>query len=493
VIEPRTIVVSLLVGTIVTVLSGLFPALRATRVPPVAAMREGAVLPPGRGHRLVTPLAILLVLGGGAALAAGLSGSGGIGLVGFGGAAIFVGIALLSPRFVKPIAAVVGAPIERTRGITGRLARENTIRQPGRTAVTAAALMIGVTLVAFVSIFAAGAKSSIDNAVDAAVVPGTLIVQNTNGFGTVPVGAAQAIAEVPGVRTVAPIGFTQGRAQGIGKKISLSSIDPGSFAEVYDARWKEGSQAVLVELGTPGAVASKGFADGHDLKVGSQLRVLTATGQRVPLTVKGIVDDRGRLLADLTITQRLAAQAFGERDIALAFAGVAPADEARVKAQVDRVLKQDFPVAEAKTLQQFKDDQAGQVDQLLNLIYVLLSLAVIVSLFGIVNTLALSIHERTRELGMLRAIGTTRRQVRAMVRYEAVITSLIGAVLGVILGVLLAIAITQPLKDDGFVLSIPVGTLVFLLILAFVAGALAAIGPARRASRLDVLDALAYE
>jgi putative ABC transport system permease protein len=392
----------------------------------------------------------------------------------------------------KPIAAVVGAPIERFRGITGRLARENTIRQPGRTAVTAAALMIGVTLVAFVSIFASGAKTSIANAVDASVVPGTLIVQNTNGFGTVPRGAAEAVARVPGVKTVTPIGFSQGKAPDIGK-LSVTSIDPASFAGVYAPRWKQGSDAAFAGLGTSGAIASKGFAEDNDLHVGSQLRVLTPTGERVPLTVRGVVDDRGRLLADLTISQQLATQAFGERDIALAFAGVAPADETRVKSQVDHVLKTQFPVAEALTLQQFKDDQAGQVDQLLNLIYVLLSLAVIVSLFGIVNTLALSIHERTRELGMLRAIGTTRRQVRRMVRYEAVITSLIGAVLGVILGVLLAIAVTQPLKDDGFVLSFPVATLIVLLILAIVAGALAAIGPARRASRLDVLDALAYE
>jgi putative ABC transport system permease protein len=183
---------------------------------------------------------------------------------------------------------------------------------------------------------------------------------------------------------------------------------------------------------------------------------------------------------------------FGEPKDAFGLVGLASgANENQVQNRVDRVLERQYPEAEILTAEEFKDDIAGQVNQLLGLIYALLALAIVVSLFGIVNTLVLSISERTRELGLLRAVGTSRRQVRRVVRYESVITSMIGGVLGIVLGVVLAVLFTQPLED--FTLSIPVVSLITLLILAGVAGVGAAVLPARRASRLDVLDALAYE
>jgi putative ABC transport system permease protein len=489
VVEPRTIVVSLAVGIVVTLLSGLAPAIRATRVPPVAALREGAILPAGRGRRFVTPGGALLLLLGIAGLAAGLFGGAGIELVGLGAVLVFLGVALLSPRLVPPLASFVGGPLP---GIVGRLARENAMRQPGRTAVTASALMIGVTLVAFVSIFAAGAKATIESAVDTAAAPGTLIVQNTDGFTPLPPQVAQGLAHVPGVEAVSPIQFSTGRVEGAGKS-SFTSVNPTTLPEVFRTQWKDGSDATWRSLGDDGAVLTKDYADEHDLSVGDRLQVLTPTRKRVSLAVKGITDDNSGVFADVTISDVLARTRFGERQDAIVFAGVDPVNQKRVKAVVDRLLEQAYPVAEALTVDEFKDKQAAQITQLLALIYVLLSLAVIVSLFGIVNTLVLSIYERTRELGILRAIGTSRRQVRRMIRYEAVITSLIGAVIGIVLGVLFAIAIAQPLKDDGFQLSIPVIQLIVLVVLGAIAGVLAAIAPARRASRLDVLDALAYE
>ena len=169
------------------------------------------------------------------------------------------------------------------------------------------------------------------------------------------------------------------------------------------------------------------------------------------------------------------------------------ADTGAVREQIDTLVDEQFPTVDTKDQEEFKDFISGQVNQLLGVVYALLALAVIVSLFGIVNTLALSIHERTRELGLIRAVGMSRRQVRRIIRYEAVITALIGAVLGAVLGVVFAVIMSRPLADEGFTLSIPVGTLVGLLILALLAGVVAAIGPARRAARLDVLDALAYE
>ncbi|MGZ6673282.1 MAG: ABC transporter permease, partial [Solirubrobacteraceae bacterium] len=246
------------------------------------------------------------------------------------------------------------------------------------------------------------------------------------------------------------------------------------------------------DLGPGDVLVKKGYADSHDTKLGDTLQVTTPIGKHIAPKVIGIVDDKGGLLANLTVTNAIAQTQFGEPKDAFGLVGADPgADLAAVKQQIVKLLDARYPEAEVLTNQEFKDDIAGQVNQLLSLIYALLALAIIVSLFGIVNTLVLSISERTRELGMLRAIGTSRKQVKRIVRWEAVITSLIGAVLGVIMGVVLAVLFTRPLDD--FTLSIPVFTLLLLLVLAGVAGVGAAALPARRASKLDVLQALAYE
>jgi putative ABC transport system permease protein len=234
------------------------------------------------------------------------------------------------------------------------------------------------------------------------------------------------------------------------------------------------------------------YADAHDANVGDAVQVTTPTGNHLALRVSGIVDDNGGLTGKLTITNAVAQSQFGEPKDAFGLIGIdRGADANAVKQRIASVLDQRYPEAEVLTNQEFKDDIAGQVNQLLGLIYALLALAVIVSLFGIVNTLVLSISERTRELGMLRAIGTSRKQVKRVVRWEAVITSLIGAVLGIVMGVVLAVLFTRPLDD--FTLSIPVLSLIFLFILAGIAGVGAAVLPARRAAKLDVLQALAYE
>ncbi|MEA2306914.1 MAG: putative transport system permease protein [Solirubrobacteraceae bacterium] len=490
VIASRTIIVSLLVGIIVTLVASLAPALRATRVPPVAALREGVALPQTRSSRLAFPLAIVLTALGFGLMALGLFGSGSsssaLSLLGGGAALTFIGVALLSPRLVGPIASAVGLPLQRVAGMTGRLARENTVRQPGRTAVTAAALMIGVALVTFASIFAAGAKKTINDAVDTGS-NASVILQNVNGFGPFSQGAAREVAAVDGVRDVSPMRFSQGRLDG--KDIAITGIDPASFSKLYNVT--KGGDA-LSALRPGGVVVGKTYAKDHDIKVGQTLQVQSPTTRTVPLRVTGIAEDRGQLLSPLTIANASATRDFSSDKDGFALVGFAPGTDAKaVKRAVDARLSADFPQVEALTESEFKGNQADQINQLLGLIYALLALAIVVSLFGIVNTLVLSITERTRELGMLRAIGTSRRQVRRMIRYEAVITALIGGVLGLVLGVVLAILVTQPL--DGFKLSIPAGSLFLVLVLSAVAGVLAAVLPARRASRLDVLDALAYE
>ncbi|HYM46363.1 MAG TPA: ABC transporter permease [Solirubrobacteraceae bacterium] len=451
VLETRTIVVSLLVGIGVTMLAGLPPALRATRVPPLAAMREGVEIP--RRRRLLRR----------------------------------------RYRVIRSLARAIGVLVT-WRGITGRLARENSIRQPGRTMITAAALTVGLALVAFVAVLADGTKATIDQAVNRSFA-GDLIVENSQaGAGQgIPALVAPALRRVAGVASVTPVAFTVGRLRGSSSNASVTAIEPSSFERAYRVEWQRGSNATLLKLDGTGTVLTKGYASSHHLTVGQTVSVLTPTGRHVSLIVRGIANDNARLLGNLTIGLSLARSAFGQRDDALDFVSYTPgAGNSRVQPTVNRLLAASFPQARSRTAAQFKQDQANQIDALLALIYVLLALSVIVSLFGIVNTLILSIYERTRELGMMRAIGTSRRQIRQMIRYESVITALIGGVFGLAIGVLGAIVVTMlTLSGSGYVQSIPVGTLLVLLVVAVLAGLIAAQLPARRAARLDVLSALA--
>jgi putative ABC transport system permease protein len=339
--------------------------------------------------------------------------------------------------------------------------------------------MVGVALVAFASIFAASARKTIHDAVSNGS-HAQFIIQNTDGFSSFSAQAAKRVAEIPGVQKVSPLRFAQGK---VGKQdVSVTGIDPATFPDLYAS----GNTAQLRNLAPGTAYVSKGYHDDHH--PGAVLRVKTAAGRTVPLRVAGVYDDKGHLLSDITVANQQIARDFASAKDNYVFVG---ATGSGVKEAIKRELKADFPQTEALTNQEFIDDQAGQIDQVLALIYALLALAIIVSLFGIVNTLVLSITERTRELGMLRAIGTSRRQVRKMIRYEAIITAMLGGILGAGLGVLLALVVSRPLED--FKLSIPVGSLILLLVLSAIAGVGAAVLPARRASKLDVLEALAYE
>jgi putative ABC transport system permease protein len=505
VVESRTVIVSLLVGTVVTLLAGLPPALRATRVPPIAAMREGVPIPPRplptrRVLVLRFVLALIVVLVLSATIGKGV------------GIVLFVFWAIRAARLiarlrrggerpekryrvVPALGHAIGSLV-RWRGITGRLAEENSIRQPGRTMVTAMALTVGLALVAFVAVLASGFKATIDHSVDQSF-GGNLILENTQSSEEqgIPHAVAAAARGVPGVANVAAVAFTVGRLKGKQDNQAVTAVEPESFAKEYRLEWKHGSNATLLSIGENGAITTEEFAKEHHLRIGSRFSLLTPTGRHVTVALRGTIHENAGLLKGVTISRTLASNAFGQREDALDFVGYAPgASDAEVQPAVDRLLNTQFPQTRSRTAAQFKQDLAGQITTLLNLIYVLLALSVIVSLFGIVNTLILSIYERTKELGMMRAIGTSRRQVRQMIRYESVITALIGGVLGILVGVVGAVLVTTlTLSGSGYRQAIPLGTLAILLVVAGFAGVLAAQLPARRAAKLDLLSALTSE
>ena len=494
VLESRTIIVCLLVGTIVTLVGALAPAVRATRVAPVEALREASAPSRGRLARLTPILAGLFILGGAGLVIAGLLAEGGdtsTKLLGAAGGAVvlILGIALISPRFVSPAARVVAWPAERYTKLVGRLARENSTRHPGRTAVTSAALMIGLALVVFVTIFANGLRASVSDLIDRTLA-GDIAVLHDDGFTPIPAAVVPAVANVDGVAAASPIRDTQSKVGSLGTKYT-HAIDPATIGQVYNFDWQDGSQKSLDELGSSGVLLEENVATEGDFKVGDKVSIKGPSGD-VELTVRGIYKDDA-LLGGITMGavpfDQLADQ---KRVSSVLIKTDQGASVPAVQKNVTKALAA-FPEARARSQQELKDENADQINQLLGLFYALLAMSVIISAFGIVNTLTLSIFERTRELGLLRAVGMTRRDVRRMIRYESVITAVFGALLGLVLGIFFGFVVIQALESEGITFSLPIGQIVSLLIFAMVVGVVAAIFPARRASRLDVLRAIAYE
>ena len=489
----RTIVVSLAVGIIVTVLAALGPALRATRVSPVTAMREGADIPAGRiGRRapLFAAIAGALALGvlGLGMFGPGIDAEGRLALLAPGALLLFIAVALISPRLVPRLASALGRPGQRVAGAAGGLARRNAMRNPGRTAATAAALMIGIALVAFSAVLGEGMRESTKGALQEQVRADYVIV-GQDGWSPIDPAAAEAAASVPGVDVAT--GLVQDRARAFGEKVSVDGVDETRIASVFGFEWDQGSDDAYASLASGGAIVTDSFAEDHDLAVGDRFEVTALGGDRLGLSVAGVSKpDRFNPLGtgEITIARAVYDRSFTAERERYAFVSVDGASQPRL----ERALAS-FPDVKLQSKAEFQTDQSAWVDQILGIFYVLLGLAVIVSLFGIVNTLALSVLERTRELGMLRAIGMSRRQVRRMIRHESVVTALIGAVLGIGVGLFLAALATAALSDEGLRFAVPVGSLAAFTVVAAVAGTLAAIGPARRAARLDVLRALQYE
>ena len=489
-----TIVISLAAGILVTLVASLRPALRATRVPPIAAVREGATLPVGRFHRYRTLGSALTTALGFAALAYGLfkPGLGTTGVLvamGIGALLIFIGVAMLSERFIRPLAWALGWPATRVGGAAGALARDNSRRNPQRTASTAAALMIGLALVTLVAVLAAGITSSFRGAVNDIWKNADYAITAQNNFSPIPPTAANAAAQSPIVEAVGNV--RTGEVGAFGKRLFATAVNPPG-STMFHLDWINGSQATMATLGTDGAFVDKGYAKAHKLVVGSPVLMTFADGQRATFKIKGIFDPPagGSPFGRITISQ-VSWDAHNENPRNLyTFVRVHGGESASNLAALEASLKS-YPNAKVQTRQQFIDNQISGLSSILNILYVLLALSVIVSLFGIVNTLVLTVFERTREIGMLRAIGMTRRQVRRMIRHESVITALIGGVLGIVLGIVLGALLVA--RVDFIQFSLPVKSLLIFAVMTIVVGILAAIFPARRAARLNVLEALQYE
>lgn len=353
--------------------------------------------------------------------------------------------------------------------------------------------MIGLALVAFVTIFAAEIKKTADDAVNREVA-GNFIIQNqVSNDNTIPPSITAAIARIHGVSVASATRGGAALITGIGTQ-RVDAIQPGTFGKVYRFQWVHGSAASLRNLGSHGALIDDGFASSHKLHIGSSLRLLSQSGKRDTFIIDGVFKS-SQFLASVIIPYTTFGADWSPPPQLdqVVVVNVAPhANQAAVEKAITDVLKR-FPLATVSSQAQLKQQQDQSVNSLLALIYVLLGLSIVVSLFGIINTLVLSIYERTREIGMLRAIGTTRSQVRWIIRWESVITSLIGAILGLVLGIVLAVLITIGLSSQGIEFALPVGQLLIWVAFAIIFGILAAAYPARRAARLDVLRAVAYE
>jgi putative ABC transport system permease protein len=432
VFATRTIVVAMLVGTLVTLIAGLVPAWRATRVAPVEALRSAT---PGAGR------------------------------------------VRLPARAVRAVASLLGRPAQAIGGASGGLARRNAMRQPGRTMMTAAALAIGVALVTLVTVVATGLKETTRGELESRIAASHVI---TGADGWSPTDPAVRTALERGGASVTTV--RQDRGLAFGQKETINAVEGDGLR--FD--WAQGDDSVPGRLGADGAVVDEGWAIEHGLAVGDTFALTSARGTKLDLTVRGIerspvIDAMG--LGPVTLGAAGYDRAFANQQSAFTFA--AGGDPARALAGL--------PDTKTRTVAEFIDEQLGLLDQLLAILYVLLALAVIVSLFGIVNTLVLATFERTQELGTLRAVGMTRRQVRRMVRHESVITALIGAVTGMAVGLGLAAIVTSVFSDEGLSFALPAGSLVAFTIVAVLAGVIAAVLPARRAARTNVLVALAYE
>ncbi len=488
VVTPNTIVVGLVVGIVVTVLAGLVPAVRSARVPPLAALRDVAVDESGSsklrmaiGAVMTIAALVLVVLGATSASTPE---------TGIGGGLLLLGVVVLGPVVARPSAAVIGFPAARTRGVAGNLARENAMRNPRRTAATASALLVGVAVVSLFTVVGASIVASVNDSVDKSFA-GDLVV-SSGGFGGggnrgFSPELATKLNDVPQVQRAAGLGFGVAKINTFDAAVTVAQ--PGDLASVLDVGVTSGDMSKLTDEQI--AVSTSAVKD-SSIKMGSDLKVQFPDGTTVPLSVGAIYDNKDILQTDYIVPSAVyaphAPQVLDQAALIKLKPGVSIAEG---QAAVTKVAD-GFPGTKVQNRSQYRDTVSQGVASFLALVYAMLFLAVVIALFGIANTLSLSVYERTREIGLLRAVGGVRKQIRSMVRWESIVISLFGTVGGLLLGVFLGWALINSGSGEGApaVFDPGLSRLVVVLLVGAVVGLLASIRPARRAAKLDVLQAI---
>jgi putative ABC transport system permease protein len=487
VVSGSTVLISLAVGVGITALSALSPARKAAKVPPIAAMQLGVAGSTGYGSKQRIYVGIGVLGLGVAALLLGLFGhvDKAVTVVGGGALLVFFGVSILGRTISLPLSRAIGAPLPRTRGITGELARENAMRNPKRTAASASALMIGVGLVGFITIFVSSTKASINSAIDRTFT-GDIVLDSGAGInGGVDPGLASTVGALPQVSAAS--GLRVGLAQVDGKAVLVEAGDPSSIFSIMKIDLQRGSAA---DLDATGIAVYKDVAKDKHWTLGSAVPVVFAETGRQTLHVAAIYDENrqagnyflGSAAYDANYSNRLDSKVFVKARDGVSASSALTAVKAAAKS---------YPGVKVLDRAQYKADQSKVFDQLLALVYALLGLAIIIALLGIANTLALSVSERTREVGLLRAVGMTRGQLRSSIRWEAVIIAVQGTLLGLVIGTFFGWALVRAMHDQGVtVFHLPATSLAVVVVLAALAGALAAVQPSRRAAKLDVLKAV---
>jgi putative ABC transport system permease protein len=491
VVSVSTIAIGMIVGTVVTLIAAIVPAIRASRVPPIAALRDVAVERPAASRGRIITGAVILALGV-VNIMNGVLGSGSGLAVGIGVVGVLVGTVVLGPVVAKPASRLIGVPAPALKGVTGSIARENAMRNPRRTAATANALLIGVGIVSLITVLYGSLRTSIDNQIDQAFTGDVTITAGGFGRGGVSPTLAKSLNQLPEVEAAAAMRFgTAGRDD---NGTTITAIDPAAFTKVVDMDITAGD---LSSLGTDG-VAQLDTIDVKQNGVTRHPRVgdhivlnFVETGPQT-FTVKALFH-RSTITSDTVLsTQAMDANIPNSLDAFdfVKFKPGVPFDQGR--AAVEAAAKP-YPTAKVQDIHELKQTFESRIATLFGLILIMLTLAIVIALLGIANTLRLSVYERTRELGLLRAVGMTRAQIRSSVRWESAIISLFGTVGGLILGFFFGWAVITGLGGNDIQFAPPVGLLVVILLVGAAAGVIAAIRPARKAARLDVLQAIASE
>ncbi|KQZ75422.1 MULTISPECIES: ABC transporter permease [unclassified Nocardioides] len=482
-----TVFWSYAVGLVVTTIAAVLPAVRASRIPPIAALRDDVALPEATLRKRMVVGTVLVVLGA-AGMAGGLIGSGTLGLVLIGGGIllILIGVALMSALLGRPLLTLFGAIYRRLFGSVGNLAAQNTLRNPRRTGATASALMIGLALMSMMSIFGASASASTDAAIGTSLTS-QFIVSNVVGQPFSP-DVARQVRKLDTVEGVASV--RQGYPKVKGSTVYAAAMRAQDIKFAFRIPVSSGN---LADLGPGKAAVAEGQAEDKGLSIGDSVTLDFQAG-KVKLEVVAIFDGVGVVPGNYLVTpDTLTKGGLVPLDSMVFVTKKDGASTDDLKDQIDEITK-DLPTVTVKDPEGYADEQKTQINQFLYMIYGLLGLSVIIAILGVVNTLSLSVIERTREVGLLRAVGLSRRQLRTMIRLESVVVAVFGALLGMVMGVVFGSTLVWALADQGLTeLSIPWGLLVVFVVASGVLGVLAAVFPARRAAKLDVLRAIATE